>query len=220
MPKLKPIWPMASPSALPPPSPTSQPWVGTDVWSADALEPFLDPQGSTEAGTQLEELMAKVSLHNVTSLQGDCVRVLEGLGLKAGHFIIWNDMQCTAHKNSNMIFHIAYETIGVTYRKKRWKIMHSFSGKCRLLSATSHCLFWTHSSYYSEIRLHVIWTTNSVNNQLISIPDTFLHQQKPNRNASMKSQRHRVNRQLWNDWEGFICVCLTEAWQTTVPLPL
>lgn len=32
------------------------------------------PQGSTKAGTQLEELLARESLHTVVSFAGDCMR--------------------------------------------------------------------------------------------------------------------------------------------------
>ena len=52
----------------------------------------MDPQGSTKAGRQLEELLAKVSLHTVTSFAGDCVRGMEWLQLNAGHFIMQGDM--------------------------------------------------------------------------------------------------------------------------------
>lgn len=53
----------------------------------------MDPQGSTKAGTQLEELLAKVSPHTVRSFAGDCVKVIEVKQLNTGHFIIltgWN----------------------------------------------------------------------------------------------------------------------------------
>lgn len=109
MPRLKPIctcWPMAAPFSPPPPPPQPHlPWVGTDVWSTDAptLETLLDPLGSTKAGTQLAELLAKVSLHIVTLFTSDCVRMIEVLQLHAGHFIMKNDMvECflTAHINN------------------------------------------------------------------------------------------------------------------------
>lgn len=61
----------------------------------------MEPQGSTKAGTQLEELLAKVSLHPVTSFAGDCVGVIEVLQLNAGHFITQSDLMgfnLTAHR--------------------------------------------------------------------------------------------------------------------------
>lgn len=60
----------------------------------------MEPQGSTKAGTQLEELLAKVSPHTVTSFAGDCERVIEVLQLNAGHFITQSDLigcSLTAH---------------------------------------------------------------------------------------------------------------------------
>lgn len=42
------------------------------------------PQGSTKAGTQLEELLARESLLTVVSFAGDCMRETAMLQLRAG----------------------------------------------------------------------------------------------------------------------------------------
>lgn len=79
------------------------PWVGTDVWSTDVPtpEPLLEPQGSTKAGTQLQELLAKVSPHTQSHRsQAIVLRVIEVLRLNAGRFITLSDLMgrsLTAH---------------------------------------------------------------------------------------------------------------------------
>lgn len=112
MPRLKPIctcWPMAPPLHPIPPTPSvlltslnCLEWVQMcDPQTLPLWSPLLGPQGSTKAGTQLEEPLAKVSLHTVTSFAGDCVRAIEVLRLNAGHFITQNDLtgfNLTAHR--------------------------------------------------------------------------------------------------------------------------
>lgn len=179
------------------------PWEGTDVWSTDVptLEPLLEPQGSTKAGTQLEELLAKVSPHTVTSFAGDCERVIEVLQLNAGHFITQSDLigcNLTAHitqmwQVDKPLLHAQRQQIRINFNKIILKndvikkieysafLLQLFCTKTSFHSheVTSICFFWMYFSvlimiYLENIRLHVIPTTDSRNIHVIFSLDVVL----------------------------------------------
>ena len=125
----------STPPPPPPPLP-HQPRVGTDVWATDAatLEPLLDPQGSTQAGRQLEELLAKRSTH--TGRHIICRRLCEGVGgatakCRTCYQAGWHDGTCftTAEIRTNVLIWFIYKQSQIIFGKHRnnWRLPHVLS---------------------------------------------------------------------------------------------